>query len=233
MHLVLDKPRMIDAAGDIQVGLPVGWVATTDPTFAEYWEQAKDQPGWRSPTDADIAEAKRLMKEAGFEDGFKDVDFMVRDSPHLNLWAPIIQDSFKRNLNIEINIRTVTRGVSFEELERGTYDMAYGLSNASLGHVGDYWVNWYTTEGGFNLYNYSNPEFDAIVAAASAESDPAKLRDLVFKGVEILDQDVPASVFSGQSVIDGWWDYLKGHQTATKGAVFWEGFKNATWWLDK
>ena len=233
MDLVLDKPGMTLAARHIQPTLPAAWVATTDPLWDEYWEKVKDQPLWGTPTDADIAEAKRLMKDAGYEDGFKDVDFMVRDNPLLNLWAPIIQDTLKRNLNIGADIRTVTRGVSFEELERGNFDMAYGLLNASLGHVGDYWVNWHATDGGFNLVGYSNPEFDAVVAAASAESDPAKLRELIFKGVDILDQDVPQSVFSTLVVTDAWWDDVKGHQTATKGVVYWEGMKNATWWLDR
>ena len=193
----------------------------------------KDQPGWRTPTDADIAEAKRLMEDAGYEDGLKDVDFMVRGSPNNNLWAPIIQDAFKRHLNIETNIRSTTRSVTFEEIARGNFDMTFGAMNASLGHVGDYWVNWYRTDGGFNLVGYSNPEFDVIVDAASAELDPAKLRDLIFEGVEILEQDQPGSPFNAVRVINGWWDDLKGHQTETRGPVYWEGMKNATWWLDR
>jgi hypothetical protein len=30
-----------------------------------------------------------------------------------------------------------------------------------------------------------------------------------------------------------WWDNVKGHGTATKGANFWEGMRNEIWWLDK
>ena len=233
MDLVLDKPGMIAASLGISANSRVGWVASTDPLFDEYWAEVKDQPGWRTPTDADIAEAKRLMEDAGYEDGFKNVDFMVRDSPNNNLWAPIIQDVFKRHLNIETDIRSTTRSVTFEEIARGNFDMTFGAMNASLGHVGDYWVNWYRTDGGFNLVGYSNPEFDAIVDAASGELDPAKLRDLIFQGVEILEQDQPGSPFNAVRVTNGWWDDLKGHQTDTKGAVYWEGMKNATWWLDR
>jgi ABC-type transport system substrate-binding protein len=233
IDLVLDKPAMVDVSGDIQAGKRVGWLALTDPLFDEYWAQAKDQPGWRTPTAADIVEAQALMSDAGLEGGLSGVDFMVRDLAHLNLWAPIIQDVLKRQLNIEIDIRQVTTGVYVEDLGRGTFDMTYGLLNANLGHVGDYWSNWYLTDGGFNLYGYSNPNFDAIANAAAQESDPARLRDLVFQGIAILDEDVPTSVFSSQAVLNGWWDYVKGHQMTTKGPVYWEGMKNATWWLDR
>src|SRR5215831_19358222 len=81
INLVLDKAALIDAVSD-SVGLVrAGWLLPTDQFFQEYWGRVKEQPGWRSPTAEDLAEAKRLLKEAGYEQGIKGLDFVVRDIP--------------------------------------------------------------------------------------------------------------------------------------------------------
>jgi len=74
---------------------------------------------------------------------------------------------------------------------------------------------------------------DAIVAATARESDPAKLRALIEQGIQILDRDVPSIIFSSAYIPIAWWDNVKGHGTATKGANFWEGMRDETWWLAK
>jgi ABC-type transport system substrate-binding protein len=89
------------------------------------------------------------------------------------------------------------------------------------------------TGGGYNWYGYSNPEFDALVAATARESDPAKLKELMQRGIAILDRDVPMCVIGNYLVIVAWWDNVKGHGSATKGINFWEGMRDEIWWLDK
>src|SRR5438128_66567 len=81
IDLVLDKAALIDAVSD-SVGLVrAGWLLPTDPLFQEYWGRVKEQPGWRSPTVEDLAEAQRLMQEAGYAQGIKGLDCVVRDIP--------------------------------------------------------------------------------------------------------------------------------------------------------
>jgi peptide/nickel transport system substrate-binding protein len=210
-----------------------GWLLPTDPLFQEYWGKVQEQPGWRSPTAEDIAEAKRLMKEAGYEQGIKGLDFVVRDIPFQIAWAPIVQDILKRELKIESNIRQVASGVWYEEASGGRYALTIYAFGVTLPHVADYWANWMKTGGGYNFMPYSNPEFDAIVAATARESDPVKLRELIEQGTKILDRDIPSIVFASAFIPVAWWDNVKGHGTATKGANFWEGMRDEIWWLDK
>jgi peptide/nickel transport system substrate-binding protein len=233
INLVLDKPALVDAVADSVGSVRAGWLLPPDPFFQEYWETVKEQPGWRSPTAEDIAEAKRLMKEAGYEQGLKGLNFMVRDIPFQLAWAPIVQDMLKRELKIESNIRQVASGVWYEEASAGRYDITIHAYGVTLPHVADYWGNSFKTDGGYNFTAYSNPEFDAIVAATAGESDPVKLRELIERGIKILDRDVPSIEFSSAYVPMAWWDNVKGHGTGTKGANFWEGMRNEIWWLDK
>jgi peptide/nickel transport system substrate-binding protein len=233
INLVLDKAALVDAVAESVGVVRAGWVLPTDPFFKEYWEKVKEQPGWRSPTAEDIAEAKRLMKEAGYEHGIKGLDFVVRDIPFQIAWAPIVQDILKRELKIESNIRQVASGVWYEEASGGRYDLTIYAFGVTLPHVADYWANWMKTQGGYNFIPYSNPEFDAIVAATARESDSVKLRELMEQGIKILDRDIPNIVFASAFIPIAWWDNVKGHGTATKGANFWEGMRNEIWWLAK
>jgi peptide/nickel transport system substrate-binding protein len=233
VNLVLDKPGLIEAVSESVGTERAGWVLPTDPHFQEYWAKAREQPGWRSPTAEDRAEAKRLMQDAGYAQGLKGLDFVVRDIPFQLAWAPMVQDMLKRELKIESTIRPVASGVWYEEASSGHYDLTIHAYGVTLPHVADYWGNSFKTDGGYNFMPYSNPEFDAIVAATARESDPAKLHALIEQGIQILDRDVPSIVFSSAYIALAWWDNVQGHGAATKGANFWEGMRNETWWLAK
>jgi len=233
VNLVLDKPGLIEAVSESVGTERAGWVLPTDPHFQEYWAKAREQPGWRSPTAEDRAEAKRLMQDAGYAQGLKGLDFVVRDIPFQLAWAPMVQDMLKRELKIESTIRPVASGVWYEEASSGHYDLTIHAYGVTLPHVADYWGNSFKSDGGYNFMPYSNPEFDAIVAATARESEPAKLRALIEQGIQILDRDVPSIVFSSAYIALAWWDNVQGHSTATKGANFWEGMRNETWWLAK
>jgi peptide/nickel transport system substrate-binding protein len=233
INLVLDKAALSEAIYEVIPIVAAGWVLPTDPFFQEYWNKVREQPGWRSPTAEDLAEARRLMKEAGYEDGIKGLDFLVRDvTPHIAT-APLVQDVLKRELKIESTIRQVASGVWWEEAQRGNYDLSITGFGVTIPHVADYWNAAFKTGGGYNFYGYSNPEFDALVAATARESDPAKLKELMQRGIAILDRDVPMCVIGNYLVIVAWWDNLKGHGTATKGVNFWEGMRDEIWWLAK
>ena len=60
-----------------------------------------------------------------------------------------------------------------------------------------------------------------------------KLKELMQRGIEILDWDVPMYIFGNDLVIVAWGDNAQGHGTATKGVNYWEGMRDAIWWLDK
>ena len=173
------------------------------------------------------------MQEAGYENGIRGLDFLIRDISFYLTWGPIVQDMLKRELKIESTIRVVASGVWWEEAKRGNFDISIYGYGATIPHVADYWNAGFKTGGGYNFYGYTNPAFDAIVAATARESDPAKLKALINQGIAILEQDMPAVVWANPVVPMAWWDNVKGHGTATRGINFWEGMRDEIWWLDK
>ena len=234
VNLVLDKPALVDAVYEVFPTVPGGWLMPTDPLFEDYWAEVKDLPGWRTPTEEDKAEARRLMAEAGYADGIDDLDLIVRQTiSFFEAWSPIVQDVLARELNINAELRPVASGAWWEEAKNGSYDISIAGFGVTLPHVADYWSNAFRTDGGYNFIPYSNPEFDRIVAATQSEGDPEKFKALVDEGIALLDEEIPMIIFGSLFVIDAWHDYVHPGGAATKGANYWEGMRNEIWWMEE
>ena len=59
--------------------------------FATPTDRFSKRLGYQADTTAAIKEAKALMTAAGYANGFKGLDFMVRDVASFKLWAQAIQ----------------------------------------------------------------------------------------------------------------------------------------------
>ena len=234
INLVLDKQALLDSVGELTAMYPQGWVLRNDSLFTERWEMVKDRPGYRTPTDEDIAEAQRLMEEAGYGDGIEDLDLIVRETISFAVeWGPIVQDLLQRHLNIGTEIRLTASGVWYEEMDRGNWDLSPIGMAVVIPHVGDYWAAGWKTGGGRNYNDYSNPEFDEILAQAARTSDQQEYKNLVYAGAEILERDTPFITFGNLVISVAWWDYVHPGATATKGGSFWDGMRREIWWVDQ
>jgi len=232
LNLVLNKDAINKAMEEIQVPDPVGWLAASDPRAPAYWGQAKNQPGWRTPTSEDIATAKGLMAEAGYADGIKNVDFKVRQIPFQEAWAPVVQALLKQTLNIETKITVSQAAIHYEIMTKGDFDIATQATGMDLAIVQNYWGLLFKTGGAQNWERYSNPDFDVLFHKILVESDPNKLTDLVGQGIKLLDRDVPIIIWSGSGTLQGWKDRLKGHRMELRAT----GYDPNRWdtaWLGK
>ena len=232
MHLVTDYFAMSDATRDM-APLPVeGWLVTADVHWQEYFETAQNEPGWRRPTDEDIAEAQRLMAEAGYADGIKDVDFLVRTNEWMTTMAPLVQHWLKEHLKIESTIRTQPTAVSFEDMHRGEFDLTINATSLNLPIVQSYWAMVFRTDGSQNFGKFSNEAFDENLQMIVEESDPEKIKTLISNGIEILDEEVPMLTAVGISIPVGWTDRLKGADYSLRRSAY-ENLRFDHVWLDE
>ena len=114
IHLAMDRHTLVEVVKDtapMQVG---GFVYPFHEMSTPRAELEK-KLGYQKDPKAAVQEAKRLMKEAGYANGLKGLDFVVRDIPTFKLWAVAIQAMLKENLNIETNLRVVQTSVWFDE----------------------------------------------------------------------------------------------------------------------
>ena len=182
---------------------------------------------------AAIAEAKRLMLEAGYGDGIKNVDLMQRDpnSAHYTAAAQVAQLEFLQNLGIESEIRPVASAVWFEELANRNFDITVGGIASPFIDPSAYMNSFYRCGGGENHSNYCNPEFDAIMDQIDAEADFDKRYEMVQQAAAILDQDPPTVEYWYNRTLAAWRTCVHGLE-GKHGALVHNLDRMDTVWLD-
>jgi peptide/nickel transport system substrate-binding protein len=231
MHLVFDKPVLVDVVKDVAPMLVGGFIYPFSEWATPTEEMAK-RLGYQKDPKTSIREARRLLAEAGYSQGIKNVDFLVREIATFKLWAVAIQAMLKEALNIETNLRTVQASVWFDEAQAGNFDIAVSAIVSTLMDPSDYFNAWYGKDGPQNYSRWSNNEFQAVVQQIDSELDHAKRKALVRQAEMIMEQDPPLLPVSWEKINDGWYTYVKGvnpyHIFGIYDVVRWD-----TAWLDK
>jgi peptide/nickel transport system substrate-binding protein len=151
------------------------------PVFpATFGDALNDEPGYRYPKDEDLAEAERLLDEAGLprgEDGVRWVqELPVRPGgadEYVNL-SLLFQAQF-REIGVEMRLNPMELGAFDGRRRVRDYDVLPlgGIKNNlnALGNSG-YW-------GPGNGYNCESPERDALFTAADTATDPLAYAEIV------------------------------------------------------
>ncbi|WP_089933755.1 ABC transporter substrate-binding protein [Candidatus Entotheonella palauensis] len=231
LHLVLDKPVLVDVVRDVAPMLVGGFIYPFS-EFATPSEELSKRLGYQTDPTAQIKEAQKLMAAAGYPDGLKDVDFVIRDAASFKLWSVAIQAMLKETLKIESNLRMVQVSVWFDEAQAGNYDLTLSAIVSTLMDPSDYFNAWYTKDGPQNYSRWNNPAFDGIVQQIDRELDDAKRKALIRKAEAIMEQDPPLLPVSWERLYDGWFDYVKGHNPHEYFGVY-DVNRFDTMWLDK
>ncbi|MCB2290058.1 peptide ABC transporter substrate-binding protein [Clostridium sp. CS001] len=142
--------------------------------------------------EANVEEAKKLLAEAGFADGvgFPNMTIMYNTSQgHQNI-AAAVQDMWRTNLGIQVDLRNQ----EWKVFQKTRNDKQYLI--ARHGWSGDYidpmtFLDLFVTNGGNNDAAYSNAKYDEKIAGAKKEIDPAKRMALLHEAEDILMEDMP------------------------------------------
>lgn len=141
--------------------------------------------------EASIDEAKKLLAEAGYADGlnFPNMTIMYNTSQgHQNI-AAAVQDMWRTNLNIQVDLRNQ----EWKVFQKSRTDKQFLI--ARHGWTGDYldpmtFLDLFVTNGGNNDAGYSNTKYDEKIAGAKKEIDPAKRMALLHESEDILMDDM-------------------------------------------
>jgi peptide/nickel transport system substrate-binding protein len=192
----LDRQKLVDFAynGDGQISTwpfpPFKGLQASIDNLADL--DAKYQPG-----KYDAAEADAMLTKAGYT---KDSEGFWADSTgdrikcnivSFSLWTdlgPVLAETLQQ-AGIESSYSEPTD--AYDQMAGGTYQC--GLFGHNGSQSGDIYrtLNLYTTGNPENLFQYSNPEYDAIVEELANTADEAKVRELEHAAMEIWLQDMP------------------------------------------
>ena len=231
MHLVLDKPVLVDVVKDVAPMLVGGFIYP----FSEYAtpiDQLTKRLGYQPDPAASIKEARALMAAAGHPDGLKGLDYMVREIATFKLWSQAIQAMLKESLNIECNLRTVVESVWFDDATSGNFDLAIGAIVSTLLDPSDYFNAWYGKGGPQNYSFWDNKEFQALTLQIDTELDVEKRQELIRKAEAIMESDPPLLPISWEKNIEVWYNYVKGITAADYFGLY-DVVRQDAVWLDK
>lgn len=139
-----------------------------------------------------VEEARRLLAEAGYADGIGFPKFEIlynSDETHQNI-AELIRKQWQRNLGITVAMRNEEWG-SYLNSQR---QMNFSICRRSW--IGDYqdantYLDMFVTGGENNRCDWSNAEYDQLIANAAVEVDEEKRLRLLEKAEQILMEELP------------------------------------------
>ncbi len=231
MHLVLDKAVLVETVKDVAPMMVGGFIYPFS-EFATPADEMSKRPGYQTDPTAAIKEAQALMAAAGYADGIKDVDFMVRDARTFSIWSQAIQAMLREILKIESNLRTVQVSVWFDEALAGNFNLTISAIVSTLIDPSDYFNAWYGKGGPQNYSRWDNAAFQAVTKKIDSELDNKKRLELIRQAESIMEQDPPLLPVAWEKIYDGWYDYVKGHNPKDYFGIY-DVVRMDTFWLDK
>ena len=219
IHLAMDRPTLIEVVKDtapMQVG---GFVYPFHEMSTPRAELEK-KLGYQKDIKPAVQEARRLMKEAGYGNGLRNLDFVVRDIPTFKLWAVAIQAMLKEHLNIESNLRVVQTSVWFDEAQAGNFDLAISAIVSTLMDPSDIFSAWYGKDGPQNYSRWTNAAFHDIASQVERELDDGKRRQLVRKAEDLLENDPPLIPVAYEQIYDAYSNKVKGQNPSSYFGIY-------------
>jgi ABC-type transport system substrate-binding protein len=219
IHLAMDRPTLVDVVKDtapMQVG---GFVYPFHEMSTPRAELEK-KLGYQKDVKPAVQEARRLMKEAGYGNGIKNLDFVVRDVATFKLWAVAIQAMLKEHLNIESNLRVVQVSVWFDEAAAGNFDLAISAIVSTLMDPSDIFSAWYGKDGPQNYSRWTNAPFHDLASQIERELDDNKRRTMVRKAEDMLEQDPPLIPVAYEQIYDAWYNRVHGQNPSTYFGIY-------------
>ncbi|WP_166368172.1 ABC transporter substrate-binding protein [Psychromonas sp. SA13A] len=143
----------------------------------------------------DLKKAKQLMKEAGYEKGFK-LSMIAPNNRYVND-AQIAQaaSSMLAKIGITVDLKTMPKAQYWPEFDKCAADMlmiGWHSDTEDSANFSEFLTMTRDTETGRGAYNcghYSNPKVDSLVNTANAETDPAKRAAMLQEVEQILYND--------------------------------------------
>ncbi|HEY8464390.1 MAG TPA: peptide ABC transporter substrate-binding protein [Bacillota bacterium] len=142
--------------------------------------------------DGDLAQAKRLLAEAGYQnpEQFPTIEILYNTSETHKLIAEAIQEMWSKNLKIKVTLTNQEWKVYLQSREQGNFQVA------RAGWVGDYvdpmtFLDLWVSDNGNNFSGWSNPNYDQLIALAKQTADTKKRLQILHQAEKLLMDEMP------------------------------------------
>ncbi|MBI2906439.1 MAG: hypothetical protein HYX92_02155 [Chloroflexi bacterium] len=133
-------------------------------------------PGIRKPAPADIAQARKLLEDAGLPNGIKAV-YPFRTAARFGDVAQVVKDQLSK-IGIDLTLQGLD-AASFPEIQRRrNFDIIQTAHVATISDP-DGLLRWFVTGSPDNLSGFSDPTVDDLYSRQSRTTDPAERKKIV------------------------------------------------------
>ena len=170
------------------------------------------------PIDYNVEEAKKLLAEAGYENGFSS-SIWTNDNPQRQQIAVLMQEELKK-VNVEVSIEVMEFGAYLEKTANGEHDMfILGWSNPTGDADYGMYALFHSSQKGSpgNRSFYESAEVDKLLEEGRRESDPDERIKIYNKVQEHLIEDAPMAYLIHTEYLTGVSNKIKGFSIGTDG----------------
>lgn len=171
MSMAIDRQKQVDTIyeghGIIGWGIPYFYFQDELPTaadFGPYWQYRPE-------------EAKKLLAEAGYPNGFETTLFYYEYFPQMTSQIQVVQQDLKRNLNIEIKITKQDYTTYFGRYAEGKWDgTAWGFQTGYAVSLDERTYQYMHSKSPKNYFRVNDPQIDALCSQLRQTPSKAEQR---------------------------------------------------------
>ncbi|MBI2906524.1 MAG: ABC transporter substrate-binding protein [Chloroflexi bacterium] len=204
LDLTVDRQKIIKVAvegvGEVGSFMPPGQWGLPE-------AELLNMPGYRLPKDADIAEAKRLLAEAGYSQGLK-VPTLSRDAPQIERAATSAKEQLAQ-IGMDLTIVLKDQGSMYEMLYRRDFDIAFTGASGGLADPDQIFGQNFVPGVPRNFSDYKDEQMSEWYKEQSRAMDPAKRKEIVLNMQRKLHELAPFSVLYWAIYESGFWKEVR------------------------
>lgn len=164
-----------------------------------------------------IEEAKALLAEAGFPDGFT-AELVASDRPAVREQLAVALREMAKPAGITINVNVMPHATYLEQVwTKGAFYI--GFYNMQPTPDGIFKLL-FTSDAAWNETHWNNPDFDVLIDKARTTTDAAERTALYTQAQQMMFDEVPAIIPSFFDMLGAKRDWMRDYVIHPRGSVF-------------
>lgn len=215
LALTVDRATMVDFVAE-GYGLPA-----YDNPISPAYQYYKAQPAKA----VDIAQAKRLLAEAGYPKGI-DLTLVASDNPAIRTQLGVALREMAKPAGFNINVQTMPHSTYLDQVwKKGPFYVGFYNMQPTVDAI---FSLLYTSNSAWNETHWNNKQFDRLVDEARASADEAKRAELYAEAQRLMSDEVPSVIPVFFDVLRAKRNYVQGYTAHPRGNAFRMDFVSLT-----
>ncbi len=207
LALTIDRAAMVDVVSE-GYGTP-GNDTPLNPAYRFHRDLPLKKP--------DVAQAKRLLVEAGHAGGLE-ATLIASDRPAARTQLAVAVREMAKAAGFTINVQTMPHSTYLEQVwKKGPFYVGFYNMQPTADAI---FSLLYTSNAAWNETHWNNAAFDRLVAEARTTIDEGKRRQLYGEAQRLMSEEVPSIIPVFFDLLAARRDYVEGYQLHPRGAVF-------------